>query len=45
MQVELRGYDLDLAEQVANDLQTVMTRVPGIEDVRISRRRAAPSRT
>ncbi len=42
MQIELRGYDLDLAEQVAKELQTVMARVPGIQDVRISRREGRP---
>ena len=42
VQIEMRGYDLDLADQVAQGLKTVMEQVPGIEDVRISRREGRP---
>jgi HAE1 family hydrophobic/amphiphilic exporter-1 len=42
VQIELRGYDLDLADQVAQDLKAVMEQVPGVEDVNISRREGRP---
>lgn len=42
VQVELRGYDLTLADQLAQELQRVMERVPEIEDVRVSRREGRP---
>jgi len=42
VQVELRGYDLDLADRVAQDLKAVMERIDGIQDVRISRREGRP---
>jgi HAE1 family hydrophobic/amphiphilic exporter-1 len=42
IQVELRGYDLILAKQLAMNLQDIMERVPEITDVRISRREGRP---
>jgi HAE1 family hydrophobic/amphiphilic exporter-1 len=42
VQVELRGYDLDLADQVAQDLERVLVQVDGVQDVRISRREGRP---
>ncbi|MCI0691864.1 efflux RND transporter permease subunit [candidate division KSB1 bacterium] len=42
VQVELRGYDLDLADELAQDIQRIMERVPEIEDVRVSRREGRP---
>jgi HAE1 family hydrophobic/amphiphilic exporter-1 len=42
VQVELRGYDLDLADQLAQDIQRIMERVPEIADVRVSRREGRP---
>jgi HAE1 family hydrophobic/amphiphilic exporter-1 len=42
VQLELRGYDLELADRVAQDLKRVMETIPGIEDARISRREGRP---
>jgi HAE1 family hydrophobic/amphiphilic exporter-1 len=42
LQVELRGYDLELADQVAEQIRLTMEGVPGIEDVRVSRREGRP---
>ena len=42
VQLELRGYDLDLADQLAHEIQRIMEQVPEIEDVRISRREGRP---
>jgi len=42
VQLELRGYDLDLADQLAQEIKRVMERVPEIEDVRVSRREGRP---
>jgi HAE1 family hydrophobic/amphiphilic exporter-1 len=42
VQLELRGYDLDLSDTVAQDLKRIMERIPEIEDVRISRREGRP---
>ncbi|HPF35367.1 MAG TPA: efflux RND transporter permease subunit [Candidatus Krumholzibacteria bacterium] len=42
VQIELRGYDLDLADRVAQDLKTVMEGVPQIRDVNVSRREGRP---
>lgn len=42
VQVELRGYDLDLADQLAKDIEKIMMKVPEVEDVRISRREGRP---
>ena len=42
VQIELRGYDLALADRVAQDLKTVMEQIPEIADVNISRREGRP---
>ncbi|HES59598.1 efflux RND transporter permease subunit [candidate division KSB1 bacterium] len=42
VQVELRGYDLELADRFAQDIEKIMRRVPEVEDVRISRREGRP---
>jgi HAE1 family hydrophobic/amphiphilic exporter-1 len=42
VQVELRGYDLDLADQLAQNIKNIIERVPNITDVRISRREGRP---
>jgi HAE1 family hydrophobic/amphiphilic exporter-1 len=42
VQLELRGHDLALADEVAGDLKRVMEGIPEIEDVRISRREGRP---
>lgn len=42
VQLELRGYDLELADQIAQSIKRIMERVPAIEDVRISRREGRP---
>jgi HAE1 family hydrophobic/amphiphilic exporter-1 len=42
VQLELRGYDLDLADQLALEIKRIMERAPEIEDVRISRREGRP---
>jgi len=42
VQVELRGYDLDLANQMALQIKEIMEQVPEIADVRIGRREGRP---
>jgi HAE1 family hydrophobic/amphiphilic exporter-1 len=42
VELELRGYDLDIADQLAQEIKKVMDRVPEIEDTRISRREGQP---
>ena len=42
VQVELRGYDLDMADQLSKDIEKLMRKVPEVEDVRISRREGRP---
>jgi HAE1 family hydrophobic/amphiphilic exporter-1 len=42
VQIEIRGYDLALADRVAQDLKAVMEQVPEIADVNISRREGRP---
>jgi len=42
VQVELRGYDLEQADQIAQDIQQRMQRVKGVADVRLSRREGRP---
>lgn len=42
IEIELRGWDLDRADQLAAEVQQRMQRVPGVEDVRISRREGQP---
>ena len=42
IELELRGYDLDSADGVAQQLKAVIERVPEIKDVRLSRREGRP---
>lgn len=42
VQLELHGYDLDLADQLAQEIQRIMESIPEIADVRISRREGRP---
>ncbi len=42
VELELRGYDLDLADQVAGQLRQAIEGVPQIKDVRLSRREGRP---
>ncbi len=42
VQVELRGYDLALADRLAQDIQKRMERVPEVADIRLSRREGRP---
>jgi HAE1 family hydrophobic/amphiphilic exporter-1 len=42
VQLELRGYDLELADQLAKSIKRIMESVPAVEDVRISRREGRP---
>jgi HAE1 family hydrophobic/amphiphilic exporter-1 len=42
VQLELRGYDLVLAEQLALQIKRIMEGIPRIEDVRVSRREGRP---
>ncbi len=42
VQVELRGYDIDLAEHIAKDIKKSMETISEVEDVRISRREGRP---
>ncbi|MBD3403861.1 MMPL family transporter [candidate division GN15 bacterium] len=40
--IELRGYDLALANQIADNVKSTIERVPEVADVRISRREGRP---
>jgi len=42
VQIELRGYDLALADQLAKDIQEIIERAPEVADVRLSRREGRP---
>ena len=42
VQVELRGYDLALADRLASNIQRIMEGIPEIADVRVSRREGRP---
>ncbi len=42
VQLELRGYDLDLADKIALEIENIIRQVPEVEDVRISRREGRP---
>ncbi|MBD3234831.1 MAG: MMPL family transporter [candidate division Zixibacteria bacterium] len=42
VQMELRGYDLALADRVAQDILNITEQVPEIADVRVSRREGRP---
>jgi HAE1 family hydrophobic/amphiphilic exporter-1 len=42
VQIELRGYDLALADRLSQDISDIMEQVPEVADVRISRREGRP---
>ncbi|MCA9735509.1 efflux RND transporter permease subunit, partial [candidate division KSB1 bacterium] len=42
IQMELRGYDLDIADQIAHEIIAIMQKVPEIKDTRVSRREGRP---
>jgi HAE1 family hydrophobic/amphiphilic exporter-1 len=42
LEIELRGWDLDRADRIAADIRHRMERLPGITDVRVSRREGQP---
>ncbi|MCF7805318.1 MAG: efflux RND transporter permease subunit [Candidatus Marinimicrobia bacterium] len=42
VQIELRGYDLALADQLAADIEDVIEQMPEVADIRISRREGRP---
>ena len=42
VRLELRGYDLDLADYLAKNIEQIMLQVPEIADIRISRREGRP---
>lgn len=42
VQIELRGYDLAMADEITNRLQRTIAQHPSIADVRISRREGRP---
>ncbi len=42
LELEIRGYDLAMADQLANDLKSLMELDPDIADVRVSRREGRP---
>jgi len=42
VQIELRGYDLAMADRLAQDISKIMESVPEIADVRVSRREGRP---
>ena len=42
VQIELRGYDLELADKIAANIENVIKEVQEIEDVRVSRREGRP---
>jgi HAE1 family hydrophobic/amphiphilic exporter-1 len=42
VEVELRGFDLERADAVAEEIRSRMERVPGLVDLRVSRREGVP---
>jgi HAE1 family hydrophobic/amphiphilic exporter-1 len=42
LSVEVRGHDLETLQQLADRVQEVMSRIPGVADVQISRRPGLP---
>ena len=42
VQIELRGYDLSLAEEIAREVQAIIEEEPEVADVRLSRREGRP---
>jgi HAE1 family hydrophobic/amphiphilic exporter-1 len=44
LELQLRGYDLEVAEELAQDIASRIERVPGVEDVDASNRERRPQR-
>ncbi len=42
IQIELRGYDLAMAERIANDIKDAAEKIPEVADVRVSMREGRP---
>jgi HAE1 family hydrophobic/amphiphilic exporter-1 len=42
IQIEIRGYDLAMADYLAQDIKRIIERVPEVADVRLSRREGRP---
>ena len=42
VEIQLRGYDLDLADQLAKHITDIMQKVPEISDTQVSRREGRP---
>ncbi len=42
LELELRGWDLDQADRIADEMRRRIQRLPGITDVRVSRREGQP---
>ena len=42
LELELRGWELDQADSIAAEMQRRMRAVPGVTDVRVSRREGRP---
>jgi HAE1 family hydrophobic/amphiphilic exporter-1 len=42
VRLELRGYDLDLADYLAKNIEQIMLQVPEVADIRVSRREGRP---
>ncbi len=42
VQIELRGYDLAMADRISQDVSEIMESIPEIADVRVSRREGRP---
>ena len=42
LQVEIRGYDMEIAQALAQQVKLVVENTPGVTDVRISRREGTP---
>ncbi|MFZ0389298.1 MAG: efflux RND transporter permease subunit, partial [Calditrichia bacterium] len=42
VEVELRGYDLALADQIAQTIKSIMEQIPEVADVQLSRREGRP---
>ena len=42
VEIELRGYDLAMADRIADDLKQIMEQAPKVTDVRVSRREGRP---
>jgi len=44
IEVEIRGYDLDTADKLAQQVRSLTERVPGVTDTQLSRESGAPER-